>query len=178
MTFEYTIEWMVCYLKIKVGKSKAYLYSAFRETSTQGAQVWITQVCATLQTTPYLPLPCERSPDGATWTAYIWFSSLLGLSNNIGLFYTFNINYFLTCDSSRSKRWWLENVGRVHALILHSRKDDTSWRCKTDPTCVGVRGWSCGCESECSLVYRRRIDCVVAEYIIRRQTLVVNPSHH
>jgi len=20
-----------------------------------------------LQTTPYLPLPCERSPDGATW---------------------------------------------------------------------------------------------------------------
>ena len=31
----------------------------------------------TLQTTPYLPLPCERSPDGATWTADIWFSSLL-----------------------------------------------------------------------------------------------------
>ena len=30
-----------------------------------------------LQTTPYLPLPCERSPDGATWTADIWFSSLL-----------------------------------------------------------------------------------------------------
>ena len=27
------------------GKSKAYLYSAFRETSTQGAQVWITQGC-------------------------------------------------------------------------------------------------------------------------------------
>ena len=30
-----------------------------------------------LQTTPYLPLPCERLPDGATWTADIWFSSLL-----------------------------------------------------------------------------------------------------
>ena len=30
-----------------------------------------------LQTTPYLPLPCEHSPDGATWTADIWFSSLL-----------------------------------------------------------------------------------------------------
>jgi len=30
-----------------------------------------------LQTTPYLPLPCERSPDGATWTADIWFSLLL-----------------------------------------------------------------------------------------------------
>ena len=30
-----------------------------------------------LQTTSYLPLPCERSPDGATWTADIWFSSLL-----------------------------------------------------------------------------------------------------
>jgi len=28
--------------KVKV-KGKAYLYSAFRETSTQGAQVWITQ---------------------------------------------------------------------------------------------------------------------------------------
>jgi len=27
------------------GKGKAYLYSAFRETSTQGAQVWITQGC-------------------------------------------------------------------------------------------------------------------------------------
>ena len=26
-------------------KGKAYLYSAFRETSTQGAQVWITQGC-------------------------------------------------------------------------------------------------------------------------------------
>jgi len=30
-----------------------------------------------LQTSPYLPLPCERSLDGATWTADIWFSSLL-----------------------------------------------------------------------------------------------------
>jgi len=30
-----------------------------------------------LQTTPYLPLPCERSPDGSTWTTDIWFSSLL-----------------------------------------------------------------------------------------------------
>ena len=27
------------------GKGKAYLYSSFRETSTQGAQVWITQGC-------------------------------------------------------------------------------------------------------------------------------------
>jgi len=30
---------------VNVGKGKAYLYSAFRETSTQGSQVWITQGC-------------------------------------------------------------------------------------------------------------------------------------
>jgi len=30
---------------LQKGKGKAYLYSAFRETSTQGAQVWITQGC-------------------------------------------------------------------------------------------------------------------------------------
>ena len=30
---------------VSKGKGKAYLYSAFRETWTQGAQVWITQGC-------------------------------------------------------------------------------------------------------------------------------------
>jgi len=33
------------FLKYRKGKGKAYLYSAFRETSSQGAQVWITHGC-------------------------------------------------------------------------------------------------------------------------------------
>jgi len=42
------------------------MYSAFRETSTQGAQVLTRRMYGLpLQTTPYLPLPCEPSPDGA-----------------------------------------------------------------------------------------------------------------
>ena len=53
-------------VKVKV-KRTLYLYSAFRETSTEGAQVWtMDHTELPLQTTPYLPLPCERSPDGAT----------------------------------------------------------------------------------------------------------------
>jgi len=52
---------------VKVKVKKADLYSAFIEVPyTQGAQVWITQCY--LQTTPYLPLPREHSPDGASQT--------------------------------------------------------------------------------------------------------------
>ena len=51
-----------CTKKEKV--KEADLYSAFIEVPyTQGAQVRITQCY--LQTTPYLPLPREHSPDGA-----------------------------------------------------------------------------------------------------------------
>jgi len=53
------------FLRYKGKKGKAYLYSAFRETSTQGAH-GTDHTGLPLQTTPYLPLPCERSPDGAT----------------------------------------------------------------------------------------------------------------
>ena len=46
---------------------EADLYSAFIEVPyTQGAQVRITQCY--LQTKPYLPLPREHSPDGASQT--------------------------------------------------------------------------------------------------------------
>ena len=40
------------------------LYSIFIVTHPKGAQIWITQFYP--QTTPYLPLPHKRSPDGAT----------------------------------------------------------------------------------------------------------------
>jgi len=46
------------------GKGNVDLYSAFIVTHPKGAEVWITQIY--LQTTPYLPLPRKRSPDGAT----------------------------------------------------------------------------------------------------------------
>jgi len=46
---------------------EADLYSAFIDVPyTQGAQVRITQCY--LQITPYLPLPCKHSPDGASQT--------------------------------------------------------------------------------------------------------------
>jgi len=48
-------------------EAEADLYSAFIEVPyTQGAQVRITQCY--LQTTPYLPVPRKRSPDGAALT--------------------------------------------------------------------------------------------------------------
>jgi len=47
------------------GKKKVDLYSAFIVVPhTQGAQVRITQCY--LQITPYLPLRCKHSPDGAS----------------------------------------------------------------------------------------------------------------
>ena len=52
---------------VKVKVKEADLYSAFIEVPyTQGAQVRITQCY--LQITPYLPLPCKHSPDGASQT--------------------------------------------------------------------------------------------------------------
>ena len=36
---------LYCLVSGDRGKGKTYLYSAFRETSTQGTQVWITQGC-------------------------------------------------------------------------------------------------------------------------------------
>ena len=55
-------------LVVKVKVKEVDLYSAFIEVPyTQGAQVRITQCY--LQTTPYLPLPCKHSPDGASQTA-------------------------------------------------------------------------------------------------------------
>jgi len=44
-----------------------YLYSAFIVVPhTQGTQVRITQFYLQIETTPYLPLPCKRKPDGAS----------------------------------------------------------------------------------------------------------------
>ena len=59
-----------------------------------------------LQTTPYLPLPCERSPDGATWTADIWFSSLL--------------IYRLRKDERLSWPSWLTYSGRCTHISGHT----------------------------------------------------------
>ena len=58
----------ICVLAMVKRKVKeADLYSAFIEVPyTQGAQVRITQCY--LQTTPYLPLPRNHSPDGASRT--------------------------------------------------------------------------------------------------------------
>ena len=60
-------------------------YSAFIKVPyTQGAQVRITQCY--LQTTPYLPLPRKRSPDGASQTevADIYLQPTTHLSNPKG----------------------------------------------------------------------------------------------
>ena len=62
--------------------------------------------CNMLQTTPYLPLPCERSPDGATWTADIWFSSLL--------------IYRLRKDERLSWPSWLTYSGRCTHISGHT----------------------------------------------------------
>ena len=73
----------------------------------------------TLQTTPYLPLPCERSPDGATWTADIWFSSLL--------------IYRPRKDERLSWHSWLTYSGRYTHISGHTSTTDRAEARESSP---------------------------------------------
>jgi len=59
-----------CYVTVRQGKVKRTCIAPFVKLPTQGAQVWITQGCPCKL---HHTIPCERSPDGATWMADIWF---------------------------------------------------------------------------------------------------------
>ena len=79
-----------------------------------------------LQTTLYLPLPCERSPDGATWTADIWFSSLL--------------SYRHRKDERLSWPSWLTYSGRYTHISGHTSATDRAEARESSP--VGDRRYN------------------------------------